>query len=531
MARLPHAGGTGDRSPHARGRSPRRRGMGRWRRPRARRRPRLVGEDGRPGAARGASPDRAPTSSGAIPASACRATRRVFHALLPDDPRAEGHRHRGLPRVRRAPSRARRAGAGPGELLLPAATGVLARPPYHAFHRFGVERRRADVIRRAASRAAWLEAAASAAEADARLRSLPGIGPWTAAEVLRSAFGDPDALSVGDYHSRTSWRGRWPASRAAMTRACSSCSSPTAVSAAASSASWRSAGSCARATARGWRHGSIAAHLDRADARSRSPPSAPPATSRPFALLARALVARGHEVTAMSWPVHRAALVISRRACRGRRPACRPRANRDRGGRCRQPRTDGPGRGPARLPPGRRRGPLPPAARAAARTRPGGPPHYSLAGTRRCPRRDLRWVTAIVRPGPAADGQRTTAGDAGPRAAEPAGVGDARPDAGPDLAARSTSSSTRPGAGSAVPLFRARSPLLHLVACSPSIIARPPDCPPPRASPAPGSTRRRQIRCRARSPPSPMADGRRSPSPSGRWPARRTRRSPQRRSA
>jgi 3-methyladenine DNA glycosylase/8-oxoguanine DNA glycosylase len=33
-----------------------------------------------------------------------------------------------------------------------------------------------------------------------RLRSVPGIGPWTAAETARSAFGDPDAVSVGDYH-------------------------------------------------------------------------------------------------------------------------------------------------------------------------------------------------------------------------------------------------------------------------------------------------------------------------------------------
>ena len=29
---------------------------------------------------------------------------------------------------------------------------------------------------------------------------MPGIGPWTLAEVGRIAFGDPDALSVGDYH-------------------------------------------------------------------------------------------------------------------------------------------------------------------------------------------------------------------------------------------------------------------------------------------------------------------------------------------
>ena len=34
----------------------------------------------------------------------------------------------------------------------------------------------------------------------ARLTALPGIGPWTAAEVMVRAVGDPDALSVGDFH-------------------------------------------------------------------------------------------------------------------------------------------------------------------------------------------------------------------------------------------------------------------------------------------------------------------------------------------
>ena len=33
-----------------------------------------------------------------------------------------------------------------------------------------------------------------------RLRAIPGVGVWTAAEVAQRAFGDPDALSVGDYH-------------------------------------------------------------------------------------------------------------------------------------------------------------------------------------------------------------------------------------------------------------------------------------------------------------------------------------------
>ena len=37
-------------------------------------------------------------------------------------------------------------------------------------------------------------------EADRRLRSVPGIGVWTAAEVRFRAHGDADAVSFGDYH-------------------------------------------------------------------------------------------------------------------------------------------------------------------------------------------------------------------------------------------------------------------------------------------------------------------------------------------
>ncbi len=35
---------------------------------------------------------------------------------------------------------------------------------------------------------------------DARLRTLPGIGVWTSAEVRATALGDADAVSFGDYH-------------------------------------------------------------------------------------------------------------------------------------------------------------------------------------------------------------------------------------------------------------------------------------------------------------------------------------------
>ena len=33
-----------------------------------------------------------------------------------------------------------------------------------------------------------------------RLRSIPGIGEWSIAEAALVALGDPDAVSVGDYH-------------------------------------------------------------------------------------------------------------------------------------------------------------------------------------------------------------------------------------------------------------------------------------------------------------------------------------------
>jgi 3-methyladenine DNA glycosylase/8-oxoguanine DNA glycosylase len=85
-------------------------------------------------------------------------------------------------------------------LCLPPEPASIAATPYYRFHPFGVEQRRADTLRRAAARAAALERASDAADAVRRLTTLPGIGPWTAAEVVRASHGDPDAVSVGDDH-------------------------------------------------------------------------------------------------------------------------------------------------------------------------------------------------------------------------------------------------------------------------------------------------------------------------------------------
>ncbi len=87
-------------------------------------------------------------------------------------------------------------------LMVAPAPEKLAWLPYYAYHPFGIEARRANLLRRVAAQAAWFEAITELplAEAHARLQSIPGIGPWTSAEVAVRALGDPDAVSVGDFH-------------------------------------------------------------------------------------------------------------------------------------------------------------------------------------------------------------------------------------------------------------------------------------------------------------------------------------------
>lgn len=77
--------------------------------------------------------------------------------------------------------------------------------PSWDWHRAGAEAVRARTIANAARHAGKLEATAEAgpegsAAADRLLRALPGIGVWTSAEIRQRAHGDPDAVSVGDYH-------------------------------------------------------------------------------------------------------------------------------------------------------------------------------------------------------------------------------------------------------------------------------------------------------------------------------------------
>lgn len=129
-------------------------------------------------------------------------TRAVFEALVPvvlaqKVIGVEAHRS-----YRALVSELGEPAPGPAGLTIPPSAAVLAGTPYWTFHRFGVERRRAEVIIRAARSASRLEETTNMdlASARRRLEAFPGVGPWTAAKVASVALGDADAVPVGDYH-------------------------------------------------------------------------------------------------------------------------------------------------------------------------------------------------------------------------------------------------------------------------------------------------------------------------------------------
>jgi 3-methyladenine DNA glycosylase/8-oxoguanine DNA glycosylase len=93
-------------------------------------------------------------------------------------------------------------GPAPAEMRVPPAAEVWRHIPSWEFHRANVDPKRAQTVVACARRAASLERLVSRPAEQAReaLTSLPGVGEWTAAETVQRAFGDADAVSVGDYH-------------------------------------------------------------------------------------------------------------------------------------------------------------------------------------------------------------------------------------------------------------------------------------------------------------------------------------------
>ena len=87
-------------------------------------------------------------------------------------------------------------------MRVPPSAQVWRRIPSWEFHRANVDPGRARTVVGCAQRADALERLVGRPAAEARevLTVLPGVGVWTAAETAQRAFGDADALSVGDYH-------------------------------------------------------------------------------------------------------------------------------------------------------------------------------------------------------------------------------------------------------------------------------------------------------------------------------------------
>ena len=76
------------------------------------------------------------------------------------------------------------------------------RIPSWEWHKAGVGPQRSATVMRALRSAVALErlAALPATEAAAKMQVIPGIGVWTAAEVVQRTHGCPDSIAVGDYH-------------------------------------------------------------------------------------------------------------------------------------------------------------------------------------------------------------------------------------------------------------------------------------------------------------------------------------------
>jgi len=103
--------------------------------------------------------------------------------------------------IHRYGERAPGEGGARGLWVAPSPT-TWARIPSWEWLKAGVDPARSATAVRAAGAAGRLEQCVDLTLDDAhrRLRAIPGIGVWTAAEVRHTALGDPDAVSFGDYH-------------------------------------------------------------------------------------------------------------------------------------------------------------------------------------------------------------------------------------------------------------------------------------------------------------------------------------------
>lgn len=101
----------------------------------------------------------------------------------------------------------RAPGPTPRPMFAPPAIEGWRHVPSWAWHRAGLQPPQSKAVVGVARRGVDLERALRAADASADREAVDrilvgqrGVGPWTSAETRIRAFGDPDAVSVGDYH-------------------------------------------------------------------------------------------------------------------------------------------------------------------------------------------------------------------------------------------------------------------------------------------------------------------------------------------
>ena len=213
-------------------------GLGRGRERAVEALPRLLGAEDEPG--RAALPRGTAARAGARRFwRALRSQRRRHGFARACRHRAEGHRPRGAARLSRRSSCATASRLPvPGGLSLAPHPARLAALPYFELHPLGLEQRRSVTLIRAAatgrpgSRRAW--------RCLARPRLAPACGrspAWAPGRPPRRRarrFGDPDAVSLGDFHTPNLVAWALAGEPRATTHACSSSSSRTAASAPAS---------------------------------------------------------------------------------------------------------------------------------------------------------------------------------------------------------------------------------------------------------------------------------------------------------
>ncbi|MBM9468525.1 DNA-3-methyladenine glycosylase family protein [Nakamurella leprariae] len=95
-------------------------------------------------------------------------------------------------------------GPAPDRMVVPPSPEQWRRIPSWEWHRVNVDPSRSRTVLATARVADSLDRTVRWGRGGPRvvaaLQSVPGVGPWTAAEVVQRAHGDPDHVSVGDYH-------------------------------------------------------------------------------------------------------------------------------------------------------------------------------------------------------------------------------------------------------------------------------------------------------------------------------------------